>query len=179
MRDISKPLDSRYSCSRLSTHLAWGNISPRQVYLFVRYHPQYHKQKKRDLSAFLTRLKWRSHFIQKLEDEVSYEDKCNNSGFEKLEWSDRGYLKEAWEKGETGVPLVDACMRCLWHTGYINFRMRAMLVSFFCHHLDQDWRRGTDHLAWLFLDYEPGIHFTQFQMQVVLQALIQSGYTIL
>ena len=43
--------------------------------------------------------------------------------------------------------------------------MRAMLVSFLCHYLEQDWRRGVYHLAQLFLDYEPGIHFTQFQMQ--------------
>ncbi|MCE2769688.1 MAG: deoxyribodipyrimidine photo-lyase/cryptochrome family protein [Saprospiraceae bacterium] len=71
----------------------------------------------------------------------------------------------AWEKGETGYPLVDACMRCLQKTGWINFRMRAMLVSFLCHHLYQDWRSGTKHLARLFLDYEPGIHYPQFQMQ--------------
>ena len=43
--------------------------------------------------------------------------------------------------------------------------MRAMLVSFLCHHLHQDWRRGVYHIAKLFLDYEPGIHYTQFQMQ--------------
>jgi deoxyribodipyrimidine photo-lyase len=71
----------------------------------------------------------------------------------------------AWEKGETGYPLVDACMRCLQQTGWINFRMRAMVVSFLCHHLFQDWRLGVYHLARLFLDYEPGIHFPQFQMQ--------------
>ena len=72
---------------------------------------------------------------------------------------------EKWKKGQTGFPLVDASMRCLIHTGWINFRMRAMLVSFLCHHLNQDWRRGVYHMAKLFLDYEPGIHFTQFQMQ--------------
>ena len=65
----------------------------------------------------------------------------------------------------TGIPLVDACMRCLKATGWINFRMRAMLVSFLCHHLDCDWRLGVYHLARLFLDYEPGIHYPQFQMQ--------------
>jgi deoxyribodipyrimidine photo-lyase len=50
-------------------------------------------------------------------------------------------------------------------TGWINFRMRAMLVSVLCHNLDQDWRSGVYHLAQQFLDYEPGIHFPQFQMQ--------------
>jgi deoxyribodipyrimidine photo-lyase len=72
---------------------------------------------------------------------------------------------QKWKEGKTGFPLVDASMRCLINNGWINFRMRAMLVSFLCHHLNQDWRRGVYHIAQLFLDYEPGIHFTQFQMQ--------------
>jgi deoxyribodipyrimidine photo-lyase len=61
--------------------------------------------------------------------------------------------------------MIDANMRCVIETGWINFRMRAMLVSFLCHHLDQDWRTGVYHLARSFLDYEPGIHYPQFQMQ--------------
>jgi deoxyribodipyrimidine photo-lyase len=68
-------------------------------------------------------------------------------------------------EGRTGYPLVDANMRALAATGWINFRMRAMLVSFLTHHLDIDWRLGVYHLAQYFLDYEPGIHYTQFQMQ--------------
>ena len=74
-------------------------------------------------------------------------------------------LLKKWKDGETGFPLVDASMRCLISTGWINFRMRAMLVSFLCHHLNQDWKKGVNYMANLFLDYEPGIHFTQFQMQ--------------
>jgi len=72
---------------------------------------------------------------------------------------------KAWKEGNTGFPLVDANMRCVLETGWINFRMRAMLVSVLCHNLDQDWRNGVYHLAQQFLDYEPGIHFPQFQMQ--------------
>jgi deoxyribodipyrimidine photo-lyase len=71
----------------------------------------------------------------------------------------------AWAQGRTGYPLVDASMRCLLATGYINFRSRAMLVSFLTHHLWQDWRSGVTHLAAQFLDFEPGIHYAQFQMQ--------------
>jgi deoxyribodipyrimidine photo-lyase len=70
----------------------------------------------------------------------------------------------AWQTGTTGVPIVDACMRCLKETGYINFRMRAMVVSFFVFNLWQDWRE-LHYLAKLFLDYEPGIHYPQLQMQ--------------
>ena len=73
--------------------------------------------------------------------------------------------REEWKKGQNGFPLIDACMRCLHQTGYINFRMRSMLVSFLCHQLDVDWRNGVTHLAKLFLDFEPGIHYPQFHMQ--------------
>ena len=61
--------------------------------------------------------------------------------------------------------MVDANIRAVKKTGWINFRMRAMLVSFFVHNLDQDWRDGVYFLARQFLDYEPGIHYPQFQMQ--------------
>ena len=56
-------------------------------------------------------------------------------------------------------------MRCVQETGYLNFRLRATLVSFLTHHLFQPWQPGARHLARLFIDYEPGIHFSQFQMQ--------------
>jgi deoxyribodipyrimidine photo-lyase len=100
-----------------------------------------------------------------MEDEMRYENECINRGYEKLELPYREELVSAWETGNTGYPLVDASMRCLHSTGWINFRMRAMLVSFLCHYLMQDWRSGVHHLARLFLDYEPGIHYPQFQMQ--------------
>jgi deoxyribodipyrimidine photo-lyase len=72
---------------------------------------------------------------------------------------------EAWKTGKTGYPLVDACMRCVMATGYVNFRMRSMLVTFLTHNLWLDWQKGAIHLARQFLDYEPGIHYSQFQMQ--------------
>lgn len=161
---ISKPTESRISCGRISPYLAWGNLSVRQVYRFALTHPRA-ENGKRWVEGFLTRVKWRDHFIQKFEVECDYETRCINSGFESLEKTSDPACIEAWEIGKTGLPLVDACMRCLHVTGWINFRMRAMLVSFFCHHLYQDWREGTYHLARLFLDYEPGIHYPQFQMQ--------------
>lgn len=97
--------------------------------------------------------------------ECSYETKCVNSGYELLQHDKNELTIQAWKEGKTGYPLVDACMRCLEKTGWMNFRMRAMLVSFFCHHLNQDWREASYHLARLFLDYEPGIHYPQIQMQ--------------
>ena len=163
-RNISQPEKSRYSCGRISTYLAWGNISIKKVYQTVKKAPNY-KIHKRAFDAFLSRIKWRSHFIQKFEVECSYEISCINKGYEQMKYSNNNILLEKWLKGQTGFPMVDASMRCLIDNGWLNFRMRAMLVSFLCHYLEQDWRRGVYHLAKLFLDYEPGIHFTQFQMQ--------------
>ncbi len=163
-RYISKPGESRVSCSRLSPYLAWGNLSIKQAYQFVKQHPK-QSAHKRAFSAFLTRLKWHCHFIQKFEVECTYETQCINRGYELLEHERNKERIDAWKTGKTGFPLIDACMRAVTETGWINFRMRAMLVSFLCHHLDQDWRDGAYHLARQFLDYEPGIHYPQFQMQ--------------
>ncbi len=161
---ISKPTESRISCSRLSPYLAWGNLSIRQAYQYVYEHPN-KKDYPRAYNGFLTRLRWHCHFIQKFEMECDYETRCINRGYESLARTKNDTYIEAWKKGHTGIPLVDACMRCVIETGWINFRMRAMLVSFLVHNLDQDWRTGVYHLAQQFLDYEPGIHYPQFQMQ--------------
>ena len=161
---ISKPTESRTHCGRISPYLAWGNISIKQAYQFVRHHPNY-STNKRAFGGFLTRLVWHCHFIQKFEMECEYEFLCINRGFELLEFEKKDDFIHAWKEGKTGYPLVDACMRCVKETGWINFRMRAMVVSFLCHHLDQDWRIGAHFLANQFLDYDPGIHYPQFQMQ--------------
>lgn len=163
-KHISKPTESRKSCTRLSPYISWGNLSIKQAYQAL------HEAKKTSsfkgpISNAITRLKWHCHFIQKFEVEGRYEFECINKGYELLEHPLNESFIKAWEEGKTGFPLVDACMRCLITTGWINFRMRAMLVSFLCHHLYQDWRWGAHHLAKQFLDYEPGIHYPQFQMQ--------------
>jgi len=163
-RHISKPTESRISCARISPYLAWGNLTIRQVCKFVRQQKHF-DQYERAFTGMLTRLHWHCHFIQKFEVECTYENQCLNPGYELLEHPKNQQFIQAWKTGKTGYPLIDACMRCVIATGWINFRMRAMLVSFLCHQLDQDWREGTHHLARQFLDYEPGIHYPQFQMQ--------------
>lgn len=163
-RHISKPTESRVSCSRLSPFLAWGNLSNKQVYQAALKHKAV-TYSKTALNAFITRLKWRCHFIQKFETACHYETVCINQGYEVLAFDKNKLFIEAWKNGMTGYPLVDASMRCLKVTGWINFRMRAMLVSFLTHHLFQNWKEGVYYLAQLFLDYEPGIHYPQFQMQ--------------
>lgn len=163
-RSISKPEASRTGCSRLSPYIAWGNLSVRQVYQAQKRAAE-QRGFKRQFRAFADRLRWHCHFIQKFESEDRMEFENVNRGYDKIDKPIEPDLVEAWKAGRTGVPLVDACMRCLHATGYINFRMRAMLVSFLTHHLWQPWQVGVEHLAAQFLDFEPGIHYSQFQMQ--------------
>lgn len=164
---LSSPSTSREHCSRLSPYLAWGNLSMRQVYQTLLAH--WHKPGwRKSLSAFASRLHWQGHFIQKFESEARMEFEAVNRGFMDLNYRDDAQAErdlDAWKNGQTGYPLVDACMRAVTQTGYLNFRMRAMLVSFLTHHLWIDWRLGVEHLAQQFLDFEPGIHYAQFQMQ--------------
>lgn len=164
-KHISKPDFSRTGCSRLSPFLAYGCLSVRQVYQATKDKIETTPQRKRPLTAFLDRLRWHSHFIQKLESRPELEWENTNPGFNGIRTTTDDRLLLAWMNGQTGIPLVDACMRCLKETGYLNFRMRAMLVSFLTHHLWQPWQSGVHHLARYFLDYEPGIHYPQFQMQ--------------
>jgi deoxyribodipyrimidine photo-lyase len=162
MFNISKPALARESCSRLSPYIAWGNISIRQVFNeALRCKTE---SNKKHLGAFISRLRWQAHFIQKFEMEHTMENASINKGYQKLKKSISLEYQKAWEEGKTGFPLIDACMRCLTETGYLNFRMRAMLVSFFTHILWQPWQASSQHLSRLFLDFEPGIHFPQLQM---------------
>ncbi len=163
-KHISKPLESRHSCSRLSAHLAYGNISIRQMYQYLKKNTSKVSHKKA-LNNFVSRLAWHCHFIQKFEMEESIEFQNQNRAFNgiRIKRNKRYFL--AWKNGKTGYPLVDACMRCVRETGYLNFRMRAMVVSFLTHHLWLGWREGAAYLAQQFLDFEAGIHYAQFQMQ--------------
>lgn len=168
---ISAPGLSSTHCSRLSAHLAWGSLSAREVIQSVKKRerqlkPEEKKRFGRNLTAFSSRLAWRCHFIQKIEDQPEIETHCMHQSFEGLR---QGYHDEAkyqaWATGYTGYPFIDACMRNLIFDGWITFRMRAMLVSFASYQLWLDWRVTGDHLARLFTDYEPGIHYSQLQMQ--------------
>lgn len=168
---LSAPGPSERYCSRLSTHLAWGTVSVREVVKATQKRraeltSEQSGSYKRNLTAFGSRLSWRCHFIQKIEDQPSIEHACMHPAFEGMregEHNDAFYT--AWVEGKTGYPLIDACMRNLTHEGWITFRMRAMLVSFASYHLWLDWRKTGYHLAQLFTDYEPGIHYSQLQMQ--------------
>ena len=169
-RAMSSPLTAETACSRLSPYLAYGAITVREV-VQATARRQADLKGSRDgwlgsLSSFQSRLAWRDHFTQKLEDQPDIETRCLHPAYAGLRPDvPDPVLLEAWKTGQTGVPFVDACMRYLIATGWLNFRMRAMLMSFASYQLWLDWRTTGLHLARLFTDYEPGIHWPQVQMQ--------------
>lgn len=168
---ISSPNKAFQNGSRLSVHLAWGTISLRSIFSQLELKRNELDEEngrtlwKRSLRAFESRLYWRDHFIQRLESVSDMEVRVLNRAYENLEYEDNPELLDSWLAGKTGYPMVDACMRCLNETGFMNFRMRAMLVSFACFGLHLSWRTIHKPLARLFTDYEPGIHLSQIQMQ--------------
>ncbi len=174
--EISSPLTAVSACSRLSPHLAWGTLSVKQSLAATtsrqrelrRLKPEEREtlggRWQQSLNAFVSRLAWRDHFIQKLESEPEIEFEHFVRAFEGLRGHNEAKF-EAWRTGQTGYPMVDACMRFLNQTGWLNFRMRAMLVSFAAYDLWLDWQEPARHLARAFMDYEPGIHYSQMQMQ--------------
>jgi deoxyribodipyrimidine photo-lyase len=172
-RAMSSPITAPEACSRISPHLAWGTLSVRQAYqaamqraLALREQRGEDPRWRQAMESFVARLAWRDHFIQKLEDEPAIEYRNFARVYDGLrpEVPDSERLA-AWLEGRTGYPFVDACMRFLRAEGWLNFRARAMLVSFASYHLWLDWRATSVALAPHFLDYEPGIHYSQFQMQ--------------
>jgi deoxyribodipyrimidine photo-lyase len=177
-RALSSPLAAERGCSRLSAHLACGTLSMRQVHqassaAIARAQAEGDRALAYGLAGFASRLRWHCHFMQKLEDEPAIEHRNFARSCDGLRPGDEGATMDAaaqarlaaWQEGRTGYPMVDACMRSLNATGWLNFRMRAMLVSFAAYHLWLHWRAPGLHLARQFLDFEAGIHWSQMQMQ--------------
>ncbi|MDG2383324.1 MAG: deoxyribodipyrimidine photo-lyase/cryptochrome family protein [Pirellulaceae bacterium] len=174
--ELSSPVTAWNSCSRLSPYLTWGCLSIRQVTQTLHQRRTALRELRArgedtgrwltSLKAFESRLSWHCHFIQKLEDEPAIEFENMSRAYDGIrEDSFNQDYFDAWCAGRTGYPLVDACMRALHQRSWINFRMRAMLVSFASYHLWLHWRPTAVYLAKHFLDFEPGIHFSQIQMQ--------------
>ena len=172
---MSSPLSAQDACSRLSPYIAFGVLSIREIiHRLIQARSELLQLPafvqptgfSASLKSFESRLHWHCHFIQKLESEPQMEFVNLHSAYDGMRPSAPDQTKlAAWQQGQTGYPMIDACMRMLNATGWVNFRMRAMLVSFSSYQLWQDWRAPAHHLARQFLDYEPGIHYPQIQMQ--------------
>ncbi len=171
---MSSPVTAFEASSRLSPHLTWGTISMREVAqaswarmreLKLSNDPGA-RPWRASLISFAGRQHWHCHFMQKLEDEPRIEFENLHRAYDGLrpDVADPHRLA-SWSEGATGFPFIDACMRALNRHGWINFRMRAMLMSFASYDLWLPWRETGLNLARKFVDYEPGIHWSQVQMQ--------------
>jgi deoxyribodipyrimidine photo-lyase len=179
-RAMSSPVTAPDACSRVSAWLSTGAISVRTCEHASRARLRQltdaaaagagsdaASQWRASITSFRSRLRWHCHFMQKLEDQPSleFEAMCDAyAGLRRVQPGDDQRL-DAWHAGRTGYPLIDASMRCVRETGWLPFRMRAMVMSFASYHLWLDWRTTGVLLARDFLDFEPGIHYSQCQMQ--------------
>ncbi len=165
-KKMSSPLTAEDSCSRLSPHLSFGTISIKSIIHRIKNSMNKKEFEQISINSFKKRLAWHCHFIQKLYDEprIEYENLHPLYNGLREDNFDFNYYTR-WKNGTTGFPFLDACMRFLNVKGWLNFRMRAMVVSFASYQLWLDWKKTSKHLANRFTDYEPGIHYPQIQMQ--------------
>ena len=131
------------------------------------------KQWNLSLANFRSRLFWHAHFVQKLENQVDMECFAVNEAFRtglpyidpESDVEEHNKRLQAWLYGQTGFPAIDAAMRYYQKFGWLNFRSRAMITSFACNALRLPWQTVLYALSKLMIDYVPGIHVSQVQMQ--------------
>jgi len=173
MYHIGKPLKSETSCSRLSPYITYGCLSIKYIYIesyiqiqeLRKLGTESAKKHVESINLFLARIHWQSHFIQKLEDEPELEFRNLSKNFDVIRQETNKELIEKVFQSQSGIPYIDAVIRQLQQTGWTNFRSRAILISFLCNTCMQPWQSIAGRLAQLFIDYEPGIHYSQIQMQ--------------
>ncbi len=130
------------STSRLSPHLAMGEISPFQVWHAT--HGLEERHSPRDVEVFRKEVVWREFAYHLLFHFPKLATKNFNAGFDDFPWASKPELIEAWKRGQTGYPIVDAGMRQLWQTGWMHNRVRMAAASFLIKHLMADWRIGEE-----------------------------------
>ncbi|MFM2287008.1 MAG: hypothetical protein RL684_151 [Pseudomonadota bacterium] len=139
-----RDLPGRHGTSRLSPHLHFGEISPRQIRHALHAHAQRVDARRRpDHEPFLRELGWRE-FAHHLLYHFPHTPQRNfNPRFDEALWQAPDETRlERWRRGRTGIPLVDAGMRELWHTGWMHNRVRMVVGSLLTKNLRQHWRHG-------------------------------------
>lgn len=131
----ARNLPSFEGTSRLSPHLHFGEISPATIWSRV-------ADAKGSVDVFLGELGWRDYAQNVIVQFPDYGTRNARSAYDKLSWREDPQALNAWQKGRTGYPIVDAGMRELWHTGWMHNRVRMIAASFLVKHLLIDWREG-------------------------------------
>ncbi|MBX3455542.1 deoxyribodipyrimidine photo-lyase [Ferrovibrio sp.] len=128
--------------SRLSPHLHFGEISPRQIWHAARMREDAGSLPSSDLAKFLSEIGWREFSHHLLFHFPDLPSRNFRPEFDAFPWRTDKKLLQAWQRGRTGYPIVDAGMRELWQTGWMHNRVRMIVASFLVKHLGQDWRNG-------------------------------------
>ena len=128
--------------SRLSPHLHFGEIGPRQLWQAVRFRADHHTAFREGASAWLRELGWREFNQHLLFHHPEMPEQNVDDAFDAFRWRNDRKALQAWQQGQTGYPIVDAGMRALWRTGWMHNRVRMIAASFLIKHLLIDWREG-------------------------------------
>jgi deoxyribodipyrimidine photo-lyase len=128
--------------SRLSPHLRFGEISPRQIWHAAHFAAAERPALSADIDKFLSELGWREFCRHLLFDVPDLAARNLQPTFNAFPWRRDDGALQAWQRGQTGYPVVDAGMRELWQTGVMHNRGRMVAASFLVKHLLIDWREG-------------------------------------
>ena len=152
-------LPAEPATSRLSPHLRWGEISPARIVAET----EAANIKTDDGTKFLSELGWREFSYQLLYHNPELAETCLQNKFEAFPWRNDADAFEAWKRGETGYPIVDAGMRELRRTGYMHNRVRMIAASFLIKHLLIDWREGEKWFWECLVDADPANNSASWQ----------------
>lgn len=130
--------------SRLSAHLHFGDISPRQVWHETLRHMEAHPDQEKDGWKFLSELAWREFSYHLLYHFPKLPEENWKPAFDAYPWRESEEDLKAWQRGQTGYPIVDAGMRELWQTGWMHNRVRMIVASFLIKHLRLHWHHGEE-----------------------------------
>jgi len=149
--------------SRLSPHLRFGEISPRQIWHAARFAAAEHPAFAKGIDKFLTELGWREFSRHLLYDHPDLATRNLQPSFDAFPWTRDDAALAAWQRGRTGYPIVDAGMRELWHTGSMHNRVRMVVASLLAKHLLIDWRHGEQWFWDTLVDADPGSNPASWQ----------------
>ena len=153
----------RDGTSRLSPHLRFGEISPRQVWHAANFAAAQKPAVASDVGKFLSELGWREFSRHLLFDLPDLAEDNLQPSFDAFPWQRDAKALRAWQRGQTGYPIVDAGMRELWHTGVMHNRVRMVVASFLVKHLLIDWRHGEKWFWDTLVDADPGSNPASWQ----------------
>ncbi|GAB4351033.1 MAG: deoxyribodipyrimidine photo-lyase [Oricola sp.] len=151
----------RVFTSKLSPHLAFGEISPFQVWKATE--DARHRIPESDMAAFRKELAWREFSYHLLVNFPSLADRNFNADFDAFPWREADDHLACWQQGRTGYPIVDAGMRELWQTGWVHNRVRMIVASFLVKHLLIDWRHGEAWFRDTLVDADPASNAAGWQ----------------